>query len=59
MYSLLKNELEKQGIKSQELDIFKLYNPDTYDKLITQARHSVNVAVKEYKHIIQISNKRR
>ena len=55
---ILIDRLKKEGINRQQLDRFKLYNPDTYDRLTQQARISVDIAVKDYKGIIQASNKR-
>jgi len=54
----LKEKLNSEGISDYQLDRFKLYNPNGYDKLIQQARRSVDIAVKDYKRIIQVSNKR-
>lgn len=47
-----------EGIQGYQLDKFKLYNPDTYDRLTRQAGVDVGVAVKDYKRQIIASNKR-
>ena len=52
------DRLKTEGITENQLDIFKLYNPDTYEKLTEQAWISVDNAVKDYKRLIQASNKR-
>lgn len=51
-------KLQKQGVAEATFNSFKLYYPDTYDRLIRQAEVSEDVAVDVYKGIIQASKKR-
>jgi len=50
---------KKNGIKYWQIDHFKLYNPDTFDKLSRQAKIDVDVAVNDYKGMIITDSKRR
>lgn len=54
----LSHKLQKESIAENTFDRFKLYYPDTYDKLIRQAKINEDVAVDVYKGIIRASNKR-
>ena len=49
---------KKSGIEASQVDYFKLYNPDTFDKLSRQAKINVSVAVNDYKGMIITDSKR-
>ena len=57
MYKLTK-ELSKQGIKQKDVDVFKLYSPDSYDNFTFQAKIDAKIAGKLYAYKIKIANKR-
>ena len=41
------------GISKHKFDIWKIYNPNGYDKLIKQGQISVKIAVYRYKDVIK------
>ena len=46
-------ELKKQGIRASDFYRFTLHNPNTYDKLNTQADISLKVAIAKYRDILK------
>jgi hypothetical protein len=50
---IIKDGLKKQGINPHNFDIFKLYNPNTYDKLITQYKIAKSQGIKSFKDTLQ------
>ena len=55
---ILHKELQNQGIKKSDFDVFKIQNPESYDNFESQAKIDVKIAVKNYAYKIKIANKR-
>ena len=54
----LTQELQKQGIKQSQIDIFKISNPNSYDSFDLQSKIDAKIAVRDYKYKIKIANKK-
>ena len=53
MDSKIIKALERQGVNKTSLYIFKLNNTQAYNKMISQASISVDIAVKRFKDTIK------